>query len=56
MTVAVLTAPPAPATPAAPAPATDPRAEDDDPGRCPKRWMGKRCILQTGHVGVCRWS
>ena len=29
--------------------------EEDDPTRCPKRWMGKRCALRAGHVGVCRW-
>ncbi|HWI06162.1 MAG TPA: hypothetical protein VNT54_01445 [Solirubrobacteraceae bacterium] len=36
------------------APAT-PEAEEDDPFRCPKRWMGKRCTLRAGHVGVCQW-
>lgn len=43
---------------AAPAvtPATDARAEEDDPGRCPKRWMGKRCVLRVGHIGICRWD
>lgn len=30
-------------------------AEEDDPTRCPKRWMGKRCALRVGHAGICQW-
>ena len=34
----------------------EPVEEPEDPTRCPKRWMGRRCVLQTGHIGVCRWQ
>lgn len=53
---AALTLDASPAPAPAVTPATDPRAEEDDPGRCPKRWMGKRCVLRVGHIGICRWD
>ena len=36
-------------------PAAIPETEEDDSYRCPKRWMGKRCTLRTGHAGICEW-
>ena len=38
---------------AVPPPAREP--EPDDPTRCPKRWMGKRCTMYVGHSGACQW-
>ena len=46
---------PQPAPPAQ-APHAEPAEEPDDPNRCAKRWMGKRCVLQVGHAGICRWQ
>jgi hypothetical protein len=24
--------------------------------RCPKTWMGKRCLLKAGHFGPCQYQ
>jgi hypothetical protein len=24
--------------------------------RCPKTWMGKRCMLKAGHFGPCQYQ